>query len=338
MSERLPEPKHFGEASLLIFDEVLRKVVPDFEAFAEGFAQRYGVEAGEQLKDLDLFAGRMREIVGLVGKYGTQKIHIVSAGGGSVGDFSGFVASVLKRGVRLSHLPTTWLSAIDSSHGGKTALNVGGIKNQIGTFYPAEKVFLIRNVLLAQGESRAAEAMGEAAKAALIAGGGLWESEGSAVGGNENRWLWENLERLIETKMWIVGEDPYDRTGIRARLNLGHTIGHVLEAHCGVAHGIAVGAGLFFALAMGEASGRLSDEGRRRMAQKLREKFGLRGGATICPCIDKGRFEELLLMDKKRDEASTMMFVYVDEPGKVIAKATSVELIMAVAQAEGLCR
>ena len=66
---------------------------------------------------------------------------IAVLGGGSVGDFGGFVASIFKRGVRLVQIPSTWLAAIDSAHGGKTALNVEGVKNQIGTFYPAEKIY-----------------------------------------------------------------------------------------------------------------------------------------------------------------------------------------------------
>ena len=80
------------------------------------------------------------------------------------------MASVLKRGVRLIHIPSTWLAAIDAVHGGKTALNVGGVKNQIGTFYPPKKIFIVRELLETQREALAQEAMAELVKIALIDG------------------------------------------------------------------------------------------------------------------------------------------------------------------------
>src|SRR6185295_5151716 len=114
-----------------------------FRNWLKKFPCRYGVKSGESLKDLEKFPGHCKAILQMTEKIETRPLQLIAVGGGSVGDFAGFVASTLKRGVPLIHVPSTWLAAIDSTHGGKTALNVAGIKNQIGTFKQAEKIIVV---------------------------------------------------------------------------------------------------------------------------------------------------------------------------------------------------
>src|SRR5690606_36298588 len=102
---------------------------------------------GEELKQIKNFPGHIRKISKVLGEANHRGLTIIVVGGGSVGDFGGFVASVYRRGVNLIHIPSTWLAAVDSSHGGKTALNVFSVKNQIGSFYPAKEIYLLEPLL-----------------------------------------------------------------------------------------------------------------------------------------------------------------------------------------------
>ncbi len=135
--------------NLLIYDRKL-DIIPAFKKWRRQYSLVYPVSAGEQLKALEKFPQHIQKILKLTQDIPSRELSIVAAGGGSVLDFAGFVASTLKRGVKFISVPTTWLAAIDASHGGKTALNVGGTKNQIGTFYPAEQILLKKEFLFAQ--------------------------------------------------------------------------------------------------------------------------------------------------------------------------------------------
>ncbi|MCB0368948.1 MAG: hypothetical protein KDD45_05710, partial [Bdellovibrionales bacterium] len=173
-ANKLPHPSSLASVSILIYDKYLQKN-PSLNKWIEQFSFSLPVKAGENLKQLNQFEKHLLTLLKIVEKAKTKNITIVALGGGSLGDFAGFLASVFKRGVPLIHIPSTWLSAIDSSHGGKTALNVAGYKNQIGTFYPANKIYIIKNLLLTQPQVRLADSMGEVLKTILINGGHLWD-------------------------------------------------------------------------------------------------------------------------------------------------------------------
>ncbi len=238
---------HF-ENSLLIYDKSLLNHFPEMSHWMRQFRATYGVSAGEGLKDLTYFAEHVRKIQQkLKGAVDRKTFVIVSLGGGSVGDFSAFFASVFKRGVGLYHIPTTYLSALDSAHGGKTALNVGGVKNQIGTFYPATKVFICKEVLRTQDKIRATEATSELFKIALLSGGNFAKKFfSSSVEGDQL--IWKFIKRAIAAKYKITERDTHEMLGLREKLNLGHSMGHILEAHYLWPHGKAVAYGLDFAL------------------------------------------------------------------------------------------
>src|SRR5690606_32869940 len=131
---------HFSKAakvadhrhSLVIYDQILARVSPQFRTWVNQFPFRYAVKSGETLKDLEAFAQHARKLSKIAEPLAPRQMTVVAVGGGSVGDFAGFFASIYKRGVSLIHVPSTWLAAVDSSHGGKTALNSFGAKNQFG--------------------------------------------------------------------------------------------------------------------------------------------------------------------------------------------------------------
>lgn len=228
-----------SEGAILVYD---RRVATVAQRLIRQFPRRLGVRAGEDLKSLASAEAVLQKLLRLSRDLRRDRLRIYVLGGGSVGDFAGFCASVLRRGTPVVQIPSTWLAAVDSAHGGKTALNLAGAKNQIGTFWPAEEVWLIEPLLRAQPAARAREARGEVYKSALIAGGELFRRAPHADT------PWPLLKSIIDTKMKIVRADPREQLGRRHVLNLGHTIGHVLESARGLPHGIAVLYGLAFAV------------------------------------------------------------------------------------------
>lgn len=301
-SEKLPELP-FSDC-LLVFDRRLRK---PHGAWIRRFPRAYGVRSGEQLKDLGRFPSHAEKLLDLAAGVSPRRLTVVAFGGGSVGDFAGFFASVLKRGVKLVQVPSTWLAALDSAHGGKTALNAGGYKNQIGTFHPAETVHLCREVLSKLGERRFREARPEAVKAALLDGEPLTRALRAVETGDD---LWRVLPRLIRAKMKIVEKDPRETKGLRHLLNLGHTVGHVLESETGAAHGEAVGLGLRFALEWSSELGLLRDPENYADFPGLPSAEELRDALRGVRDFGKG-----LLQDKKIGRSGKIRFIFLKRPG-----------------------
>lgn len=332
----LPDPKKLGSNALLIFDQILLSRLKDFKRWVKKFPASYPVQAGENLKDLDQFPNHMTKILHLADRLSTQDLKIVVAGGGSVGDFGGFVASILKRGVNLVQIPTTWLSAIDSAHGGKTALNVGGIKNQIGTFYSAKQVFLVRSALLAQGKEQARDAFGELAKIAIIDKNKAWQKLLQSQE-KEVDLIWKFLPVAIDAKYKIVNRDPFEKKKIRQVLNLGHTVGHVIEAHQKLSHGASVTQGLLFCLEWSHQLGFLKNSTYSKIKNLFSEIFhfdSLTQTQGFKP-IPKKRFLELLRSDKKRHSTSEINFIFIEDFGRVLTLPVKIENIMKEAARQG---
>lgn len=299
--------------SLLIYDQKLKN---KYSAFINKFPYQYSVRSGEELKNIDSFPNHIKKISKLTEKIPNKKMIFISFGGGSVGDFVGFIASVYKRGVRLVHIPSTWLAAIDSSHGGKTALNVENVKNQIGTFYPAEGIYLCHEVLSKLPLDRVYEAYGELLKISLIEGGQLWKKI-KATKELSSELLWKNLPRAIQAKMKIVNADPLEESGIRQILNLGHTMGHVFESYFQIPHGVAVNYGLCFAIRWSLHKGYLS--------APISIPYILDPRIDDLMKIPKKELKNLLLKDKKRDVDLSLKFVFFREPGTVFLETVTVD-------------
>ncbi|OGQ22426.1 MAG: hypothetical protein A3I05_03005 [Deltaproteobacteria bacterium RIFCSPLOWO2_02_FULL_44_10] len=355
----LPVPKKLGPKPLLIFDQKLLACIKGFSSWMKQFPLRYPVIAGEKLKSIESFSYHLQKIVRLTNSLSRKDLTIVCIGGGSVCDFGGFVASVLKRGVRLIHIPSTWLAAIDAVHGGKTALNVGGVKNQIGTFYPPKKIFIVRELLETQREALAQEAMAELVKIALI-DGSEWvnrllsnanfdaarlsarSSRAPAkhlAGADEERRsgaaisqiMCAFLNEAVRAKYRIVNADPYE-TGPRQVLNLGHTVGHVFETYYGWSHGKAVANGLRFALEWSKLKFHLSQ---MREVENLLEKSLIKFFPKRIEKIPEKTFRQLLLSDKKSLSNDKLTFVFLKKIGQPILKPVSVDEIAQEAKRQG---
>lgn len=245
---------------------------------------------------------------------------IVALGGGVVGDLAGFVASTWLRGVKFVNCPTSLLSAVDAGIGGKTGLNHAGLKNMIGTFHQPTAVYVDVAVLPTLDDRVFRSGMAESIKHGVIADEEFFDWQGTQAEGIEARdagVLEELISRNLAIKAGVVELDEQDRTGERAKLNFGHTIGHALEMVSGyrLLHGECVGLGMIGALHIAARRGLVANEAVERVRHTLSrfslpDKFNYTG--------DTGTIMSALSRDKKSVRGATR-FVLPSRIGEVSA-------------------
>jgi 3-dehydroquinate synthase len=233
--------------------------------------------------------------------------HIVALGGGVIGDLAGFAAAILKRGIGFVQIPTSLLAQVDSSVGGKTAINVAAGKNLIGAFHQPSFVLIDPDVLdtLPPRELRAGYA--EIVKYGLIDDPGFFawcEAHGAALLAGDAAARAHAIATSVAAKARIVAADERETTGLRALLNLGHTFGHALEAETGFSarllHGEAVAAGMALAFRFSAARGLCPAEDAARVAAHLR-RAGLPDGLRAAGIDATGaRLAAHMAHDKKK--------------------------------------
>jgi 3-dehydroquinate synthase len=215
--------------------------------------------AGEGTKSWDQLARLIDVLLGLGIERGD---HIIALGGGVIGDLVGFAAAILKRGCGFVQVPTTLLAQVDSSVGGKTAINTPAGKNLVGAFHQPAYVLIDPTTLdtLPTREVRAGYA--EVVKYGLIDDAGFFawcEASAAALLAGDEAARTYAIRHAVAAKAAIVGEDERETSGRRALLNLGHTFGHALEAETGFSdrllHGEAVAAGMALAFRFSAAQG-----------------------------------------------------------------------------------
>lgn len=212
---------------------------------------------------------------------------VVALGGGVIGDLAGFAAATYQRGVGLWQLPTSLLAQVDSSVGGKTAVNLTAGKNLVGAFYQPDLVLIDPRLLSTLPADEFTGGLGEVVKHALLASETAFERMEAAVEGirtRDPRVVGELVRMCVTFKAAVVADDERE-SGRRAILNLGHTIGHALELTLGYGvlnHGQAVALGLLVALAVSERLLGLSAEVRCR-TRRLLEEVGLHTSMELPP-------------------------------------------------------
>lgn len=198
------------------------------------------VAQGEASKSIDVF-GRLLQT--MLDNGFSRKDCVVAVGGGVIGDLSGFAASAYMRGIDFYNIPTTLLSQIDSSIGGKTAINFGGVKNIVGAFYQPKKVLIDAELLKTLPKRQISNGLAEAIKMALTSDRELFDIfESKDIEGN----LDEIIIRSLNIKKNVVEQDEKE-SGLRKILNFGHTIGHGIESSEGMSelyHGECVALGM----------------------------------------------------------------------------------------------
>jgi 3-dehydroquinate synthase len=232
---------------------------------------------------------------------------IVALGGGVIGDLTGFAAAIVKRGCKFVQVPTTLLAQVDSSVGGKTAINTAAGKNLIGAFYQPELVLVDPEVLdtLPLRELRAGYA--EVVKYGLIDDAPFFdwcEANGAALLADDMAARVHAIATSIAAKARIVAADERETTGTRALLNLGHTFGHALEAETGFSdrllHGEGVAAGMALAFRFSVARGLCSVADSNRVSAHLAE-VGLPTGARPATNASGTTLAAHMAHDKKRE-------------------------------------
>lgn len=323
--QKLPAIKD-AKTALLIYDSVLVKNMK-LKSWISKFPNKYSVKSGETLKKIEALPTHLKNILQIQqkGQVTFSKIYVM--GGGSVGDFGGFIASVLKRGIPVVQVPSTWLAALDSAHGGKTALNVGGYKNQIGTFHYPEKVLVVKEILETQPAIRLKDAAGEFLKTALL-GGPQLVTKLSHWDWVHGKIRWTDLKSFIEVKYAVLKKDPFEKKGLRHTLNLGHTIGHVWEAHNKISHGMAIYYGLLFDMAWSTQLGLFPG----KLAQKImtmdpwENLFDINVDRSLFE-LDEKTLAQYLLQDKKNSKKG-LRYIFVKKPGQVVAQNVKIQDVL----------
>ena len=229
----------------------------------------------------------------------TRHSLLINLGGGMVTDLGGFAASTYKRGINFINVPTTLLAMVDASVGGKTGINFGGLKNEIGIFNDAEFVLLDTNWLRTLDEENIRSGYAEMLKHGLIADETMWaELINFNLAQPNLRQLAPMLNKSVRIKERIVAEDPHEK-GIRKALNLGHTFGHAFESwamkHQPVLHGYAVAFGLIAELYLATTRTDFPTERMRQTVNFIRAYYG----SLPITCNDYPELIELMHHDKK---------------------------------------
>jgi 3-dehydroquinate synthase len=254
----------------------------------------------------------------------TRTDMIVALGGGVTGDLAGFGAAVYLRGIPFVQIPTTFLAAIDSSVGGKTAVDLEAGKNLAGAFYQPKLVLCDTDVLQTLPEVVFADGIAEALKYGVLGDAALFEK---IAGGDFRQDLEEIIETCVSMKRDVVEEDEFD-TGKRQLLNLGHTFGHAIEqkSHFQMTHGHAVAIGMHLIAKAAEAKG-IAEKGTAAAIAKALEQNQLPKETEFSPA----EVAEGTLRDKKR-RGGTISFVFPKKIGACEIVKIPVEEVEALAR------
>jgi len=266
----------------------------------------------------------------LLGAGCDRKTVLFALGGGVVGDMTGFAAGCYMRGVPFVQVPTTLLAQVDSSVGGKTAINHPLGKNMIGLFYQPERVVCDLDTLRTLPQRELIAGLAEVIKYGPIADAeflGWIETNLDALLARDTSALAHAIRRSCEIKAWVVGQDEREG-GLRAILNFGHTFGHAIEAGLGYGawlHGEAVGCGMLMATELSARLGLVPAATVERM-RRLLERSGL---PLVAPALGAARYLELMGHDKKA-EAGQIRFVVLEAIGRAAVRAAPDETVAAV--------
>lgn len=269
------------------------------------------LNAGEKSKSIEVLIQVYEELL----KYGiTRSDMIITLGGGVIGDLGGFAASTLLRGIPFIQVPTSLLAQIDSSIGGKVAVDLPQGKNLVGSFYHPEAVFIDPDLLSTLEKRFLYDGMGEVIKYGCIRDKDLFNRLIDIKNEDE---LFENIEEIIYSccsiKKVVVENDEKD-TGERMILNFGHTIGHAIEKYYDFekyTHGEAVAVGMYAITKHSEKEG-LTEAGTSEKLKEILIKYNL---PYEMPYVNNKDIEDSISLDKK-SKGDTLNIILLNEIGK----------------------
>ncbi|NBK99333.1 MAG: 3-dehydroquinate synthase [Erysipelotrichia bacterium] len=272
----------------------------------------YKVHGGEESKSMKTYQACLQACLAF---HMSRKDLLIALGGGVIGDLGGFVAASYMRGIPFISIPTTTLSQIDSSIGGKVAINLGHVKNIVGAFYHPEKVIIDFDTLSTLPHRHFINGLLEALKAGLIHDPKLFALF------EKTDWQ-EHLETIIyrslQMKKWVVEEDEKEEH-LRKTLNFGHTIGHGIEGYYNLEkyyHGECVAMGMLYFI---------EDENLKQRVLAIYEKMGVLATTDL----DVNEVYKIVVMDKKAHD-NKISVVKVKEVGKAYLEDIEKEEILTI--------
>lgn len=296
-------------AGYLVADAAVAAIYPGIEEACRSLGMHFFALADAPRKSL----GEAAAVWRFLSSEGARRDSVVAlAGGGSLTDAGGFAAATFKRGIGYINIPTTLLAAVDASVGGKTGVDFGGLKNEVGAFRLPLATILCSEWLRTLPHSEIMSGYGEMLKTAFLQG----EREAAAMMRPQLLPDMRLIESCARFKLGVVERDPFEK-GERRVLNLGHTAGHAFESLCrarggAVSHGAAVAQGLLVSLILSHMREGLDAKWISSFAALLREEFTpVRFG-----CRDYPALLELMRHDKKNLSDGGISFVLLRVPGE----------------------
>lgn len=285
------------------------------------------LDDGEQYKD---WQSLNRIADALLGAGADRKTVLFALGGGVIGDMTGFAAAIYMRGVPFVQVPTTLLAQVDSSVGGKTAINHPLGKNMIGAFYQPVRVIADLDTLDTLPDRELVAGLAEVIKYGPIADAEFlnWiEANLDALLARDKQALAYAVQRSCEIKAQVVGSDEREQ-GLRAILNFGHTFGHAIETGLGYGewlHGEAVGCGMVLASDLSVRLGLMPES----FLERMRRLIARAGLPVRAPDLGADRYLSLMRVDKK-SEGGEIRFVLIEALGRSCMRGAPDELVAAV--------
>lgn len=281
-----------------------------------GKAQRVVVKSGDANKTLEELTGAWKRLAELSA---TRRTVVINVGGGVVADLGGFAAATFKRGLRCINVPTTLLAAVDASIGGKTGINFNGVKNLVGTFTEPVATIISTVYFNTLPQQQILSGYAEMLKHSLLedeATFGALLKYSPVYPTFDAQGLLPLIQRSVLTKKRICEEDLLE-TGLRKALNLGHTIGHALEALAirrgsPIPHGYAVAWGMVAELVLSHMLLGFPSEYVNMLASYVKTNYG----AEDLRCSDYPELLELMRQDKKNLDAQHINFTLLEAVGK----------------------
>ncbi len=304
-----------GQCIIVTETNVAAYVLPQLQAAltAAGLTTKVIIlPAGESTKSWQQLSALCDDLLAL----GVERNdHIIALGGGVIGDLVGFAAALIKRGCHFIQIPTTLLAQVDSSVGGKTAINTSAGKNLIGAFHQPSFVLIDPNVLATLSPRDLRAGYAEVVKYGLIDDAGFFawcEKNGAALLAHDLDAQTFAIEHSVRAKAAIVEADERETADKRALLNLGHTFGHALEAETGYSdallHGEGVAAGMALAFGFSTRQGLCPQEDARRIASHL-QSVGLPAGLGDAGIAASGAALVAHMQHDKKISGGTLPFL-----------------------------
>lgn len=302
----------------LLFDtETIRLCMPLLVPFLNGYEERRGkvtqiiIEHGDNNKTVQALS----EVWSALSSHGaTRHSLLINVGGGMVTDLGGFAAASFKRGIKFINVATTLLGAVDAAVGGKTGVNLGNLKNEIGAFREAEAVLISTAFFKTLDHDNLLSGYAEMLKHGLLSEREHFEA---LLNYDIQHWDEESLLPLLEysvnVKRKVVRQDPFEK-GLRKALNLGHTFGHAFETYLmtrqPVLHGFAVAWGLVCELVMSQQAVGFPSQTLYQVAGFVKENYPM----WNLTCDNYDALFELMKHDKK-NEGSSINFTLMNNIG-----------------------